>query len=485
MRWMKGRTRLATIALAAIAAVVAGSCSGGGGSGDKAGGSGEPVVLRMANTSADLEYYPAIKDFVSQVKERSGGNVRIQVANRWGDFSADAEQQVVRAVAAGKVDLGWAGARVFDTLGVTSLQALQAPMLIDNYALEHAVIAHGIPGQMLEGLNKVGVMGFGILADGLRKPIAVKHPVLGTADWRGITFGTYKSQDQAQAIRSLGATPVEVFGTERDQALKDGKIQGFELNLPGYERNVLANRAPYVTANVNLWPQMDVLLANPGRLAALTGQQRGWLRQAAQGAAARSAALADRDAQSVRNTCQSGARFANASQADLAALRTAFAPVYASLEQDPKTKAFLDQIQALKRSTPAGAPLAIPAGCTGKAPEQPAEHSGTAPADLNGTYRYLLTKDDARKGGEANLDEFPSVTTVKLENGQVDGGCFGQGASYSVNDDRITFDAPEYGYSMTFTFSADDKGNLDLTPVLPMDKGDAFQCSYKVWTKIG
>ena len=166
-------------------------------------------------------------------------------------------------------------------------------------------------------------------------------------------------------------------------------------------------------------------------------------------------------------------------------MRTALAPVYTSLEQDPKTKAFIDQIQALKRSTPAGAPLAIPAGCTGKAPEQPAEHSGTAPADLNGTYRYLLTKDDARKGGEANLDEFPSVTTVKLENGQVDGGCFGQGASYSVNDDRITFDAPEYGYSMTFTFSADDKGNLDLTPVLPMDKGDAFQCSYKVWTKIG
>jgi TRAP-type C4-dicarboxylate transport system substrate-binding protein len=485
MQWMKGRPRLATVALAAIAAVVAGGCSGGGGSGDKAGGSGEPVVLRMANTSADLEYYPAIKDFVSQVKERSGGNLHIQVANRWGNFSAEAEQQVVRDVAAGKIDLGWAGARVFDAMGVTSFQALQAPMLIDSYALEHAVIARGIPGQMLEGLNKLGVTGFGVLADGLRKPIAVKHPVLGAEDWRGITFGTYKSQGQAQAIRSLGATPIEVFGPGRDQALKDGKIQGFELNLPGYERLVLAHRAPYVTANVNLWPQMDVLIANPGRLAALTGQQRGWLRQAAQDAAARSAALTDRDAQSIRNTCQSGARFANASQADLAALRQAFSPVYASLEHDPQTNAFIDQIRALKRSTPAGAPLAIPPGCTGKAPEQPAERSGTAPADLNGTYRYLLTKDDARKGGEANLDEFPSVTTVKLEDGQVDGGCFGQGATYSVDGDRITFNAPEYGYSMTFTFSADDKGNLDLTPVLPMDKGDAFQCSYKVWTKIG
>ncbi len=485
MRWMKGRTRLATIALAAIAAVVAGSCSGDGAGSDKAGGAGEPLVLRMANTAGDLEYFPAIKAFLSQVKERSGGNVRIQVVDRWGDFAADAEQQVVRDVAAGKADLGWAGTRAFDTMGVTSFQALQAPMLIDSYALEQAVVASDIPGQMLQGLNKVGATGFGILADGLRKPIAVKQPMLGLADWRGMTFGTYRSQGQAQAIRALGATPMEVIGPSRDQGLKDGKLQGFEMNLPGYERNVLAHRAPYVTANVNLWPQMDVLLANPGRLAGLTEQQRGWLQQAAQDTAGRSAALADRDAQSLNNTCQSGARFANASKADLAALRTALAPVYASLEQDPKTKAFIDQIQALKRSTPAGAPLAIPAGCTGKAPEQPAEHAGTAPADLNGTYRYLLTKEDARKGGEANLDEFPSVTTVKLEDGQVDGGCFGQGATYSVTGDRITFDAPEYGYSMTFTFSADDKGNLDLTPVLPMDKGDAFQCSYKAWTKIG
>jgi TRAP-type transport system periplasmic protein len=485
MHRMKGRTRLATVALAVIAAVAAGGCSGGGAGGDKAGGSGAPVVLRMANATADLEVVPLIKDFVSQVRERSGGNVRVQVVNRWGEYAADAEQQVVRAVAAGKVDLGWAGTRVFDTMGVTSFQALQAPMLIDSYALERAVITSDIPARMMDGLSEVGVTGFGTLADGLRKPIAVRQPMLGVADWHGMTFGVYRSQGQAQAIRALGATPMEAFGPFRDQALKDGKMQGFELDLYLYSHLVLTQRAPYVTANVNLWPQTDVLFANPGRLAALTGQQRGWLRQAAQDVTSRSASLADRDTQLLRNACQSGARFATASQADLAALRTAFAPVYASLEQNPQTKAFIQRIQALKQSTPAGAPLAIPAGCTGKAPEQPAGNTGTAPADLNGTYRYVLTKEDAGKNGGENLDEFPSVTTVKLEDGQVDGGCFGQGATYSVTGDRIMFNAPEYGYSMTFAFSADDRGNLDLTPVPPMDKGDAFQCSYKVWTKIG
>jgi TRAP-type transport system periplasmic protein len=484
MRWMSGRARLATVALAVIAAVVAGGC-GGGGSGDKAGGAGEPVVLRMANAYGDLQTAPVVEQFVSQVKERSGGSLRVQVTSRWGDYADDAEQQVVRAVAAGKVDLGWAGARVFDAIGVTSFQALQAPMLVDSYALEQAVVASDMPGQMLQGLDKVGVRGLGVLPDGLRKPIAVKHPVLGLEDWRGITFGTLKSQGQAQAIRSLGATPMEVFRRSRNEALLDGRLQGLEMDLFVYEHGGPVQPAPYVTANVTLWPQMDVLFANPDRLGRLTEQQRGWLQQAAQDAAGRVAALADRDAQSLKNACRSGARFANASPADLAALRGAFASVYASLERDPQTKAFIERIQALKRSTSAEAPLAIPAGCTGTAPQQPAASAGTAPVDLNGTYRYLLTKEDARKVGDPEVDQFPHVNTVKLRDGKVDGGCFGQGATYSVTGDQITFDTPEYGYTMTFTLSVDGKGNLHLTPAPSMDKGDAFECSYKPWTKIG
>ena len=347
MRWMSGRARLATVALAVIAAVVVGGCGGGGGSGDKAGGSGEPVVLRMANAYGDLQTAPVVEQFVSQVKERSGGSLRIKAVSRWGDYADDAEQQVVRAVAAGKADLGWAGARVFDTMGVTGFQALQAPMLIDSYTLEQAVVASDMPGQMLQGLDKVGVRGLGVLADGLRKPIAVKHPVLGVGDWRGITFGTLKSAGQAQAIRSLGATPMEVFRRARNEALLDGRLQGLEMDLFVYEHGGPVQPAPYVTANVTLWPQTDVLFANPGRLGRLTEQQRGWLQQAAQDAAGGVAALADRDAQSLERACRSGARFANASQADLASLRSAFAAVYASLERDPQTKAFIERIQAL------------------------------------------------------------------------------------------------------------------------------------------
>ena len=486
MRTTNGRARLAMTGLAVTAAIAAGGCSGGEPTAGKAGGAGPPLVLQMVNAYGDLHLVPGVEYFVSQVKERSGGNLTIEVTSGYGDYANDAEQQVVRGVAEGKADLGWAGARVFDTMGVTSFQALQAPMLIDSYSLEQAVIASSIPGQMLQGLDKVGVHGLGVVADGQRKPAAVKHPLLEAADWRGITFGTTKSEVQVQAIQALGATPKEVARRSRKEALSAGQLQGFETHLLPYYKDGLVKPAPYVTANVNLWPLMDVLVTNPQRLAELSEQQRGWLEEAAQAAAERSVDLVDHDAENLQKACQIGARFANASKQDLAALRNAFAPVYTDMKQDAQTKALIQQIQELKQSTPADEPLAIPAGCAGKAPAQADVKSATASAELNGTYRYTLTKEDARRFNDEEIDLFPHTNTVKLQDGKVAGGCFGEDAKYSFTGNQINFN-PEWDPSTTlsFTFIVDGKGNLHLTPVQPMDNGDWLECGYRPWIKIG
>jgi hypothetical protein len=218
----------------------------------------------------------------------------------------------------------------------------------------------------------------------------------------------------------------------------------------------------------------------------LSDQQRGWLEEAARVAAERSVELVDKDAENLQKACQLGARFANASKDDLAALQDSFATVYTSLEQDVQTKAFIQQIQALKQSTPADEPLAIPAGCDGKAPAQADAKAATASAELNGTYRYTLTKEDARRFNDEEIDLFPHTITVKLQDGKVAGGCFGEDATYSFTGNQINFH-PEWDPSTTlsFTFTVDGKGNLHLTPVQPMDNGDWLECGYRPWIKIG
>ena len=360
-------TKAGALLALTLAAVVVSGCSAAAG-GDKAGGpAGGPVVLRMASTPAGVSLVPPVADFVQRVRALSGGSVQVKVISQWGDYAPGAEAQVVHAVAHGTVDLGWAGSRVFDTMGVPAFGALSAPMLIDSYPLENAVIKSPAPARMLAGLSRLHVTGLAVLGDVLRHPYTVHRPLLAPADWRGLSIGGYRSAAQEQAIRAMGAAPVVAFGPYRTHDLANGAIQGFELDMQGYVHLGLVTSAPYVTANVVLWPQFDVLFADPARLASLTGQQRAWLQQAAADASTSSVRLVARqNAPSIKQACAMGARFVSATPADLAAMRQAFTPVYRSLETDPQTSAFIAQIQQLKQTTRPGPAPAIPAGCAAR-----------------------------------------------------------------------------------------------------------------------
>ena len=354
----------------AVAVVTAAGCSAST-NGDKAGGGPPigPLVLRMASIPWNPSDAPPVADFIGRVRALSRGSIQVKVLNQWGLYAPSAEAQVIRATAAGQVDLGWAGSRVFDTIGVRGLGALSAPMLIDSYPLESAVLKSFLPARMLAGLGRVHVTGLAVLGDTLRHPIAVRRSLLAPADWRGLSIGTYRSGVQEQAIRALGAIPVVAFGPYRTHDLTSGTIQGFELDVQRYAHgaDVPVPSARYVTANVVLWPQFDVLVANPARLASLTAQQRGWLLQAAQQAAANSVNLvAGQDGPYIRQACAMGARFATATPADLAAMRRAFSPVYQNLGHEQQASAFIRQIEQLKNTTPPGPAPAIPVGCAAR-----------------------------------------------------------------------------------------------------------------------
>jgi TRAP-type transport system periplasmic protein len=455
----------------------------------------------MANGYGYLDSEPAVAYFVERVKELSGGGIHVDVVDDWVKDSAPGfEQQIVKDVAAGKADLAWVGTRVFDTLGINSFQALTAPMLIDSYPLQQAVIESDVPARMLESLDALGVAGLALLADGLRKPVAVHRPLLGPTDWRGITFAAVRSVGQAESIGALGAQPTDLWSHPLDQALSEGGVQGREMSVLGYFLGGLYGRAPYVTANVNLWPQTAVLLANPGRLSGLTDQQRGWLQRAGGDAAAHSSSLVDRDAQTLPGACEAGGRFANASEADLAALRKAFVPVYAHLEQDPQTKVFMEQIQRLKQSTPAGPPLVIPPGCTGPAPDEPAPGNAEPAATIpNGDYRADVTEEFLIAAGVNPIDAMNNsgIFTITIDGEQAtfadsntsdleDSPCI---TEVSYSGERVSFYAsPNCGaesnrllFNARWTFK---NGQLWFLEIQPDDLFNRTLWGGMPWTKI-
>ena len=128
---------------------------------------------------------------------------------------------------AGKADLGVAGSRAWDSVGVRSFRALEAPLLIDSYALQDAVLNSGLSGRMLTGLVPLGLIGIGVLPGPLRYPVGITRPLLRPSDYAGQRIGVQQSLLAISTFRALGATPVW-FAVEAPVAGFDGVEQGVD-----------------------------------------------------------------------------------------------------------------------------------------------------------------------------------------------------------------------------------------------------------------
>ena len=86
------------------------------------------------------------------------------------------------------VDLAVVPVRTWSDAGVTSLQALQAPFLIDNDALLTAVTGDDALVQpLLDGMQEQGLVGLAVWPEGLRHPLAFEQngaPLLSPDDFK-------------------------------------------------------------------------------------------------------------------------------------------------------------------------------------------------------------------------------------------------------------------------------------------------------------
>jgi TRAP-type transport system periplasmic protein len=438
----------AFVAAAALGIVTAGGAAAAGPP-NKSGGGTAPVELTLLNSDDDLSGVPAVARFVDRVAELSAGKLLIEVRPQNDGGSGD-ELRVVRDVTADKFQFAWVGTRVWDVLGVNTFRALHAPMLVDSYALEGAVLRSDLPAKMLAGLDGRGIVGLALLGDNLRYPAGVNRQLRSPADFKGLRFRTITSATQAAALRALGAHPSTEGHADLGAGLQSGRLGGFETDFNTYESNGYATVAPFVTVNAALWPRTTVLFANAAALSKLSGEQQGWIRQAADDAARYALTTFGEDSRIVPVECRNGMKAVVASPGQLAALRNAFAPVYASLRKDPVTARMIGEITALKRGVKA-TPLAIPSGC--RATTTPEVRSGATPAGTafpEGVFRGRRTGADVRRvwpNADADALRANAATVtftfkngtfgIVLSDGGVPGCRHGEG-TYSINGHFLT-----------------------------------------------
>jgi TRAP-type C4-dicarboxylate transport system substrate-binding protein len=486
-----GHIARATLAgLLGILVLAVTGCAGGGD--DKAGGSGAPVTLRMGN--ADPRGYPAsdaIDEFARRVSTLSDDNVRIRpVWQAAGASVTQADQRVARLVVAGGLDLGMIAARAWDTEGVTSLRALQAPFLISTDELLDAVVTSDLGGDLLGGLEEVGIEGLALIPEELRHPVGFGRALRSPADYAGVGIRAQRSNTSYALLRALGARPTDLTFEQAASAIQAGKVRGAESSLLHLGAHPAAG---IVTANVVFFPKVNTLVANDERFDELTAEQQQVLREAAEQTLRHVVDTRTREVDAAREACRNGTKLVMASAADIAALRRAAAPVYAVLERDPTAKDLIAAIRALAARK--GGSAAAPACTPSQAPPAPGASAGRGakPTIPEGAYRAEVTFEEmvARGVDRGTASTNGGIMTLTLDDGRwrhstrgLRGACTGR---YSYSGKRVAFladDTPDCGSARgRVWFSADwslQDGSLRFTRVRA-GEGDTDLFARALW----
>ena len=178
------RPQCLLFALAVLSALLAGC----GASTNKATGAREvkPVVLSLANPQpGDLD----IGEWLQAVERLSRGAVRVEVRGDWRRGEVQSDRGTVSDLRAGRVDLAKINARAWDTVGVDSFQALDAPLLIDSFGLQERVLTGPLGASMLAGVRAAGVEPVAVFPGELRRPLGVSRDLLGPGDYHGAVIG--------------------------------------------------------------------------------------------------------------------------------------------------------------------------------------------------------------------------------------------------------------------------------------------------------
>lgn len=397
---MMRSTRIAALAASTLLLAACGSAAGQvttNGAADK------PVSLTGISYSVvGRSGGDQLVKFTELASALSNGTITISPGPQVDSGRPDTSAEAIAAVRENRADLAIVSARTFDTLGVTTFQALQAPYVVTSHELADKVLADPIAEKMLDGTKQLGLVGIGLAFDFLAYPASYGAPLLGPDDYRGKSFQVRPSKANEQLVAALGATSDLSNGQDLEKAVAAEKVAGGWGYFDGPAQPV---GGMTFTANEPAFARANVIVVNEKVFAGLSATQQQSLRDAA---------AQTRDWMATRHTnpvvaaasyCSIGAgAIVLATDAQLQATKAASLGVVAALEKEPVTAQVLTRIRELAAGLPvppAPSPCSPSASGTSTIPVlKPKGDQGA----LDGVWRLVVDAQDLVDAGASQLD---------------------------------------------------------------------------------
>ena len=333
-----------------------------------------PVVLTLG--FEDIRATPGgrqIMHFVGQVNDLSEGQVTVDP--QWlstGELSGHWEQRLGTQVSQGDVDLALVATRAFDTLGVDSLRALNAPFLVTTTEMVNEIVTdENMSESLRSGLPDAGVVGIDLWPEGLRHPFGYGAPLLGPTDYEGALLRAPYSETNDAMFDAFGATTTM---KDPDQTTQRGSESAYVWTPGGI-----------ATGNVTFYPKVNALVINSKVRETLSDLQWDALSQAAAVTRDWVVRTAPDDAEEAAEYFSSGGRIAGADPGQIRDLEKAAAPLTDQLSTDPDTADLVADFQELKGALEAPEPV------TSATKTSTWQASSTAPTSSSSPQRGSMT----------------------------------------------------------------------------------------------
>ena len=379
--------------------------------GVKAGAKPGPITMTVVDsqppgTPSNLP----LSAFERVVESSSQGSMEVTVRpHTAAKPSAPASDgEVIEGVRSGAFELAVVPARAWSAAGVTSLKALQAPMLLESDELVAAVVTdEGLSAKLLGGIGGA-VTGLVLFPEGLRHLFGFGEPIRAPGDLAGAGIRMIRSAETDAIITALGGVPLEASDDAFTRGVEDGTIRGAEssyalvASMPG---------VPIATGNVVLYAKVDTLVVNTRFWAGLTDAQRMIVKEAAVATRDQAIRSVPDDATAAANYCASGGTVVNADEASIEAFRSVLDGVAAALAKDPAT----DELMTAIRGVTTGDATRPVDDCEPSIALTIHPDGGDLP---DGIYRVEYTDAYLRGWGVVDVNDQHGVWTYRLDGGR-------------------------------------------------------------------
>ena len=293
-----------------------------------------PITLRLlVQDGPGRQSEPAALDLARIAAEVSGGAITIAPSFDGGD--------VASAIIDGDAELGMVPSRDWGAVGVTSLDVLEVPFLIDNDALALAVATSDIADRAMAGLDAVGVTGLAMWPEDLRHLFALDPSGAdfstpdGLADADVLVVAGIPGHDLITTLGGRIYAEYEAAGDLTGDRLTDAPAGTLEGMVTGLWGAGLPTDDVTVAGDLVVYSKYQMLVGNAQALDRLSEQQRAYLDEIV--AAAHAAALGRHftEAELAAQVCERGGQVVSLGATAVGAFKAAAQPLTDALRSGP------------------------------------------------------------------------------------------------------------------------------------------------------